>query len=240
MAEPLPIPPYKIKRSKLWLILGIFLVIILLAGAGTYGYFQYYLPQQAQKPTEEQISPEDTSLVAKVRELMELPEEEPTIATVSDVSKLKGQPFFDKAENGDKVLIFKNSGKAVLYRPSSGKIIEVGPVTMELPEETASSSGKIVEPLRVVLYNGSSTVGITQDVEDEIVNAQPEVEIVEKENARRKTYPTTQVIDLSGNHSTEAQILAELLAGSITELPEGETSPEADILIIVGNDYTNK
>ena len=55
---------------------------------------------------------------------IELPLETPTIATVEDVSKLDSQAFFKRAHNGDKVLIYAKSGRALLYRPSTQKVIE--------------------------------------------------------------------------------------------------------------------
>lgn len=69
-------------------------------------------------------------LKAQVGQLVELPDEQPTVATVSDVSKLQGQQFFAKAQNGDKVLIFTNARRAVLYRPSTNKVIEFAPVNI--------------------------------------------------------------------------------------------------------------
>ncbi len=52
----------------------------------------------------------------------------PTIATVVDPEQLKGQPFFEHAEKGDKVLVFRNAKRAVLYRPSIDRIIEIMPI----------------------------------------------------------------------------------------------------------------
>lgn len=70
------------------------------------------------------------SLVADVGELMLLPDDEsPTLATVTDLHALEGQLFFKYAEEGDKVLMYLRSQKAILYRPSIHKIIEVGPIT---------------------------------------------------------------------------------------------------------------
>lgn len=72
----------------------------------------------------------DAAIIAQVGSLVALPAEEiPTLATVSDKSKLANQPFFEKAENGDKVLIYEVAGKAYLYRPSQNKVIEVTTVS---------------------------------------------------------------------------------------------------------------
>lgn len=73
---------------------------------------------------------ETKNLIAKVGSLVELPNEEPTVATVTDVSKLKSQPFFSKAQNGDKVLIFTKAKKAYLYSVSLSKILEVAPLNI--------------------------------------------------------------------------------------------------------------
>lgn len=71
-------------------------------------------------------------IVATISQGMVLPEgEDPTIATVIDREQLQDQQFFANAENGDKVLIYTNARKAILYRPSTQKIIEVAPIFFE-------------------------------------------------------------------------------------------------------------
>ncbi len=54
--------------------------------------------------------------------------ETPTIATVSDPEALKDQVFFVDAQKGDKVLIYSNAKKAILYRPGDDKIITIAPL----------------------------------------------------------------------------------------------------------------
>lgn len=56
--------------------------------------------------------------------------ETPTIATVSDATKVRSQAFFKNADNGDKVLLYSKAGQAILYRPSTKKIISIAPVNL--------------------------------------------------------------------------------------------------------------
>lgn len=90
-------------------------------------------------------------ILSKVEKNILLPEDEtPTVATISDVEKLKSsQLFFAKAENGDKVLIYTKAKKAILYRPSIAKIIEVAPIDLEeekLENQKSSTASAVTEP----------------------------------------------------------------------------------------------
>ncbi len=76
-------------------------------------------------------------LIAEISQFMILPDdEEPTVATVSDPSKLKDQTFFAKAKKGDKVLIYTKAGKAILYDPVNKKIVDVTPINIGNIQET--------------------------------------------------------------------------------------------------------
>ena len=60
---------------------------------------------------------------------MEIPKDEnPTIVTVTNPESIKNQFFFKDAQAGDKVLVFKISKKAILYRPNTNKIISIAPL----------------------------------------------------------------------------------------------------------------
>jgi|SRR3989344_5799275 len=78
---------------------------------------------------------EAADLVEKVGKLIDLPGETPTIATVTDLTQLSDQPFFKNAQNGDKILIFTEAKKAILYRPSTNKIIETAPLILPTPSK---------------------------------------------------------------------------------------------------------
>jgi|SRR3972149_6748079 len=91
-----------------------------------------------------QIQAEADLIVSEVGKLISLPSDEtPTIATVTDIEKVKDQPFFKNAQNEDKVLIYTNAKKAILYRPSEKRIIEVGAVNIK---ENQNQEGSTPEP----------------------------------------------------------------------------------------------
>ena len=117
-------------------LIGI-LVIVALASLGATYYFYSQLNQLKVNP-QAAAQEEAKALVAKVGKLIVLPEgEDPTIATVADPEALREQPFFAKAKQGDKVLIYTNARKAILYDVESNKIVEVAPINIGPGAQTA-------------------------------------------------------------------------------------------------------
>ena len=85
-------------------------------------------------------------LLSEVGKLIRLPQDEnPTVATVTDADTLKSQPFFAEAQNGDKVLIYANSKKIYLYRPSEKKIIEASIINISPKTDTEDITGSPVD-----------------------------------------------------------------------------------------------
>ena len=121
-------------------VLGLLIGAVLALIPSYYFYTKY---QQATKllKNPQQVSLEQTkSVVDKVGKLIALPTDEtPSLATVQDKSKLKDQPFFKNAVNGDKLLLFIKAKKAILYRESSNKIIEVAPINIQ--KQAAAPAG---------------------------------------------------------------------------------------------------
>jgi hypothetical protein len=127
-------------KKKLLLI--IFILLLIAAGAGgTYFFYTKYQSAQSKISNPEITAQEEVSrIVGKIGQFLELPsDEQPTVATVLDKDKLKDQPFFAKAENGDKVVIYSKAMKAILYRESANKIIEVAPIQITQPPEASAS-----------------------------------------------------------------------------------------------------
>lgn len=238
--------PKVVPKQKRTLPVVFVLVILLLLSLGIAGYFYYQYKHTAQVAQAEEI----VSLTKTIGAVMELSTDEtPTLATVTDKEKLADQPFFRKAENGDKVLIYTNSGRAILYRPSTKKIIDVtsvnvnpqtGQNTSSTPASSAPASeisqnqGATPDTLKVALYNGSGEAGVTNLVEKELMSAYPKATVTTKQTAV-SSYDNTLAIDLTGKNKTLVESLSFAVKGKVASLPDGEQKPDGtDVLVIVG------
>ncbi len=122
-------------------VLGLLIGAVLALIPSYYFYTKY---QQAQKllKNPQQVATEQTkAVVDKVGKLIALPSDEtPSLATVQDKTRLKDQPFFKNAVNGDKLLLYIKARKAILYRESSNKIIEVAPINITKNQQQAGTA----------------------------------------------------------------------------------------------------
>lgn len=129
------------KRIKSFFISALFFVLV--AGMGFLGW-QYWLAQKNIKQLSDQKSSEQSvqktandDLIEKVGKITVVPtDERPTVADVSDASKLAGLPLFDKVQNGDKVLSYTKARRQVVYRPSTNQVVTV----ITLPEPSANTT----------------------------------------------------------------------------------------------------
>ncbi len=106
------------------------LIVILIAVTACAIYF--YTKANPKTSSETVSQSDDQMILDRVKKLILLPEGEvPTIATVSNLEKLKGQAFFDKAKIGDRVLMYIKAQKAYLYDQVNNRILEVAPISLE-------------------------------------------------------------------------------------------------------------
>ncbi len=198
-------------------------ILVILAAAAGYFYWQNR-QNLAKLNNPNQASEQETKeLTEKVGKLMDLPKDEsPTIISVVDKEKVKEQAFFTSAENGDKVLVYTAAKKAILYRPASGKIIEVGPV------DIAPTTN-----FKVALYSATGDVSNLSAIESKLKESVTNLEYPIKELAKTTTNKIL-VVDINGGKTVEAEQIAKLLGGEVSALPKGEIAPAADFLVISG------
>ena len=123
--------------KKVFLALFVLLVVAIVAA----GYFYFEWSKLKNDPVAV-TAKENELLIEEVGRLILLPQETPTIATVTDPSKLSDQAFFINAQVGYKVLVY--SKKAILYDPVLHKIIEVGPVSVT-NEPSGATNGTVTQ-----------------------------------------------------------------------------------------------
>ena len=134
--------PEIVKRSHYVKKAVISVVVLLLLGASGAAYY-FYNQWNVLKNNPNKVAADETkAVVAEVGKLILLPTgEDPTVATVTDPSKLKDQPFFVNAKVGDKVLVYAKAKQAYLYDPTQDKIINVAPINTDAQSSANQTSG---------------------------------------------------------------------------------------------------
>lgn len=162
-----------IKPQVIIVIVVVFLFLSF-AGFGIFKYIQLEKELNDLKASpdkmQEVVQEDQKAILEKVSKLMVLPQDEvPTVATVTDITLVRDQPFFASAQNGDKVIIFTKAKKAILYRPSTNKIINFSSiniatesaqmVTPSTVQPSVSKKTNIPTPIRIPVASISATPG---------------------------------------------------------------------------------
>ena len=239
-------------KSKLLLIVGIVLVIVSIGFVWLLGNYMMVKKELAFVTTPEgleQIATQEVQeLVKKVGKLIVLPtDEEPSVATIVDADLLaKEQVFYQNASSGDKILIYVQAKKAIIYNPEKNILVNVGPIYLEdnpngetselSAEETEEVVLPEVETITVEVRNGSDTPGAASTLVSRLAD-NSNFNFLQAVNSSREDYEGTTIVDLT--NGTKNDLLAEL-KGSIDNavvvsgLPEGEANTLADVVVIVG------
>ncbi|MDD5341647.1 MAG: hypothetical protein PHC97_04430 [Patescibacteria group bacterium] len=174
---------------------------------------------------QQQIIPrEDKEILAKLGEIMLLPEGTPTMALITDAAALKKQQplFFANAKNGDRLIIY--SDKAIIYDAEANKIIQVGPVQFSA-----------FQSLNFAIYNGTGVAKAESDFELKLATVAQNAQIKVRQSAAKTDYENTLVIDVTGKNQAAVANLATALNAQVSGLPISEKAPPGvDILIIIG------
>ncbi len=225
----------KSQNSKYIIALAILVLIVI--ASGVYAFRLKKTNDELKMkipPTQAQEEADIATIVPYVSKYMVLPDEKPTIATVVDKEKLnKSQPFFKDAENGDKILVFQNARKVLLYRnhgTGSGKVINFDVFVINPP---ANQQGN-VRALPVEIRNGAGDAALAAAVEKRLKDAAGATVQTSVSDAKANDYKGILVVDPSGKNAQSAQEVATFLKGQVGALPRGETAQGDGLVIFVG------
>ena len=119
-----------LNSTKLGILL-LAIVALIGVGASVYMYMEMQSIKNDPKTLQQAQQSKVNAIKDKVGKLIAIPKDEtPVLATVDDKEKLKDQPFFKDAQNGDVILMFAQSKKAIIYRESENKLVNVGPIAI--------------------------------------------------------------------------------------------------------------
>lgn len=186
-------------------------IVLVVCAVGGYIYTSH-------KPVEAVSN--DSKLIQQVAAKAVLPtDESPSISTVVNATAVN-QPFLKGAKNGDKVLLYFQAGRAIVFRPSTGQVVNMG---------------ALQEPQPKVFIRSGSPDADTSKIGAEIA-ASGDFDIASRDQSPVNNYTKTIVVDVAGNRPDIANQLANVLHATVAKLPDGESAPDADLLVIVGSD----
>lgn len=137
-------------RLSVFIVFLLFLVFVAsLSGMG-WSYYQYRQVKQelAKLRTNEgqaALAKQETdALLQQVKKHILIPDEEPVVASIVNAAELsKQQPFYSGAQDGDKLIVFPESEKALIYSPSRDILVSAGPAFVQPESQTATDSARL-------------------------------------------------------------------------------------------------
>lgn len=234
------------------LLVGGIIVLLIIIAAGVIYAVSYYAPDATV--TSNQSAKDVQNLLKDLGKIYEMPKDEtPTVATVTDIKKLSGQPFFKNAKDGDKVILFGGIKEAILFRSSTKKIINmtsINPNSIPTVEnKTSSSSAKTTtsttpapgKKIKVAVLNSTKEAGLAKKAGGLLDDK--EFDVVTESNANGEYDKTT--VSVAGESKVSdadlSAIASQLSKVTVKKsvLPNDEAAPAgADVVIILGKDFS--
>lgn len=248
-------------------IIWILAVVVPTLAASVMASFFYFKWQQASSSTpdditetQEESQEEIDKIVEKVGRLILLPEgETPTLVTIDDKDSItENLVFFRDAENGDKVLVYRQAKLAFLYRPSADKLINASSVNVTSGEDAdgtsadgsaADSSGATSsadldsaltaeQTFRLAVRNSTSQSGLASSFRSQLLTdfANRFSEVVSGDATGQETLSKSLLIVKNDQAAALADELSTQYSLDIGSLPAGEGEFDQDLMIVLGND----
>lgn len=199
--------------------------IVTLICLGAIIFFIFIKNNETDTDSEVQLE----QVLSQVEKLTILPGEEPTLATVENTEELQDPNLKKVAETGDKVLLYYEAKKVIVYRPSLGKIVDQFPLILDASLSQAQDA-------KILIRSGNNKIETAEQLKRSISETYKTTQMQDLGIAIRQDYPSTIIIDLSDGQKYDfVSKLIENTGGKRGILPNGEPKPEnTDILIITG------
>lgn len=224
------------RRSKLLILSFLLVVVALVAAAPSWYFYSRYKAEHAKLANPTEAAKEEAKAnLEKVRALILLPkDEEPTVATVTDPTKLQGQAFFANAEKGDILIIYTGAKRAIIYRPGANLIVNVASINIDNSASVSaqSATGETSFDLR----NGTTVADFTKKYETVLKTKLLNAVVVNRVNAKKQDYLSSVLIDNTPGGNREAASVSKALGVPLIKLPAGEATSGAQFTLILGAD----
>ncbi len=209
------------KRTATKIILVTFNILLILSLGLTSGYYfiKYRNLQSASLTDDQKIAKYEK----EISKNFTLPKDaKGTLGTVKDSSAIKkaNPTFFKDLANDDVLLIYKDAPLVIIYRPSTKKIINSGPLefTNKVSVTLVGSKADRLAVNTVLKAAFATTVSVSNEVE-------AKSPITVKEG--------TTVVDVTGKNAELAAKIAGELKGKVGNVPEGQEKPADTIGIAI-------
>ena len=177
------------------LLLVLLILVALFGTVGSAYFYQRYSALKSNPNAEAQEKSE--SLISALGSHMQLPQDEvPSVVTIVDKTKLNDQPFFKMAENGDILFAYINSKQAILYRPSTDRIIQVAAINVGTDTAVSDTQQSPSAEVRIAYENGTTTAGLSVEAEKLVNDAFDNFTTSLLSSAVKTDYSATIVVDI--------------------------------------------
>ncbi len=125
------------RKRVLWSIAAGLAIVVFATLAG----FFYMDSREAKADPSAAQKEQSQKVIKQVSEIYQVPtDEDPAVALIQDKDKLKDQPFYASAENGDYVIIYSRAKVALLYREKDKRLINVERVDIGSEQDAGDKS----------------------------------------------------------------------------------------------------
>ncbi|MFB6225874.1 MAG: hypothetical protein ABEJ02_00820 [Candidatus Paceibacteria bacterium] len=225
---------------------GVLLLVLFLIASifGLILFYQKYQEsrQKIQTLKEQQPSKLDKSrkqqIINDLSQHMILPDSEPALATISNPKEMaKRDDFFKSAQKGDVMLVYPS--KAIMYRPSQDKIVDVRPVVRRganLGAGGSSVENRSAQQNQQKLLSVELRGALTKKQISALTKQVESLAGYKVARSRQSTssYQNTTIVNKTKQSIDQLEQRFDTQA--TTTLPSTESTSTADVIILIGQD----